>query len=120
MKWQHWLVWALLATWAIALGACVAKPETEKRYTEAEVQARIAVVVAKEKRAGNVLEKLLTQIGDGKWGLVERKNLADGGEYVRIAVTKPVGGTTYADSRCIVLIDAGTHRLYYSNCPWHR
>ena len=98
----------------------MAKPETEKRYTEAEVQARIAVVVAKEKRAGNVLEKLLTQIGDGKWGLVERKNLADGGEYVRIAVTKPVGGTTYADSRCIVLIDAGTHRLYYSNCPWHR
>ena len=24
MKWQHWLVWALLASWAIGLSACMA------------------------------------------------------------------------------------------------
>ena len=37
MNWKHWLVWGLLAAWAVGLGACV----SERRYTEAEVQVRI-------------------------------------------------------------------------------
>ena len=51
MKWKHWLVWGLLAVWAIGLGACVGVAEKEKRYTKAEVDAMVkkAVVATRNK-----------------------------------------------------------------------
>ena len=35
MKWQHWLVWGLLASGAIGLGACMA-PEQQALHAENE------------------------------------------------------------------------------------
>lgn len=44
MKWRHWLVWGLLASCAIGLGAC-AVPEVKKLRAENEALQQQLVVV---------------------------------------------------------------------------
>ena len=50
MKWQHWLVWGLLASGAIGLGACVAPQQTACDGRIAELQATIKKLRAENER----------------------------------------------------------------------
>ena len=69
MKWRHWLVWGLLASWAIGLGACV----SEQRYTEAQVQRRIAEATTALQQKNAELRQRLANVNEGLgWAISQR------------------------------------------------
>ena len=71
MKWKHWLVWSLLAVWAVGLGACAA-PEVVELRRENEALRR-ALVVAQDKHAALQREQdmLLARESRGDAGMID-------------------------------------------------
>ena len=116
MKWYHWLVWGLLAVWAIGLGACAAPEVVELRQENAKLRQenaalQKALVAVQDKNVALRQEKTVLQKAkvavEAKWlkhglaGDVADIHVSGNPAFVVVVVAKP---KWEASARCIGVI----------------
>lgn len=96
MKWQHWLVWGLLASGAIGLGACAA-PEVKALRAE--------IKMLRERLA--VKEKLLLDVRYCPKIKVENISIKEGEMRIDYEFPKPLFGTPHPREVWVILSAEG-------------
>lgn len=86
MKWQHWLVWGLLASGAIGLDACAA-PEVKALRAERDALRRSLKDHENSKRWGGLADVLVPEEGTAVVGfLVETARWDTGAPSIVVAL----------------------------------